>query len=639
MWALLLFLAASQVDYADGANRDAWLRHPVLGDASFDSFTHAASNPIHRGSEPYKWPVNGFLFKDPKSGNWYCYVGHYAEGYKIVPGLRSMCTVFRSADQGKTWQELGPIFKDEPFSFKNESATADSAPDVCVIYADNRYHMVYDWSSANTTWENAANPPATANSGVGYAWSDTPEGPFIREQRPVATTRDQSPLIGKYRRLYASSIVRRQNDWLVLILTDSGPNFGWALLTTTAANPEGPYAPTQLLLHPEMDRFHPPLLEFFPAFTYDGKVYAPATSVAMNRNYQCVFTAPIEQATDPAAWALAQAGSVWHAEPVENEDHGIWGQTFSGFIDNGTFNVMFPSRDREGNGTINIASRPWAKPYGDRGFVLSGHRGPSIALLKRGGQMETIEAELDYTGTVTLLWDYAAPLGPDAPRSDSTLHPLMFTRHAGLQLNQDKWRLYKVGANGAAEDIASGACGTGKRAIRLAFSGDSYIEIDGVRAYTGPLPNGSGGIGLLADKHSWARVTRFNVTGGSTPVRYFWLHTEGLLCAAQNMANWQEQKDNPLFRFGMGAVSKSPDAAAKFNVDCSRFRIHAPKMPKMGSCEVMLDGKSVGTVDFSANEPVASAPVFDSGPIKAAQHAIMLKARGLIPLDCLETEM
>ena len=103
------------IDYATAPLREAWLRHPVLGDPSFDAFQRGAANPICRGAPPLEWPVNGFLFLDPVSGHRYAYVGHYAAGYAIGPGKESRCTVYRSTDDGRSWEHVGPIFADEDF--------------------------------------------------------------------------------------------------------------------------------------------------------------------------------------------------------------------------------------------------------------------------------------------------------------------------------------------------------------------------------------------------------------------------------------------------------------------------------------------------------------------------------------------
>ncbi len=629
------------IDFAAAAQCDAWLRHPVLGDPSFDAFEHAAGNPLHRGTPPYTWPVNGFLFADPASGNWFCYVGHYCTNYDMQPGAPSYCSVFRSKDKGAHWESVGPVFSNEPFTFEGEQSPATHWPDVAVIHADGRYHMAYDWATASTTWQNASNPGADANSGVGYAWAERPEGPFHRAPRPVASTRTQPLLLGKYKRMYASSIIRREKDWLVLTLTDSGPHFGWALLGMTAERPEGPYSPATLLLHPEADRFHPPLLEFFPAFTHEGFLYAPATSVALNRNYQAMFRCPIEAAMDPASWELAEAGTVWHAEPLENEFFGIWGQTFSGFVKDNLFHVMFPSRDSQGNGTINLATRPWDAPHREQGFVLSGHEGPSLGLLKLGGALERIDVELASRGTVALVWNYAAPLGPDKPSSGASLHPLMRTRHEGLELTVSEWRLYRAGPQGPRVVLASGALAAPAQSLSVAWSpdGKAVVGIDKQAVWNGPLTPGPGAPGLWVEAHSHARVSRFSVAGKLRPVPITWLYTEGLLDAAQNRADWQEQPDGAQFRFGTGVVGVKPGIAAKWNIEGSGFALWGAKGPKGGVADVYVDGKNRGVASFLAPETLEPGPAFALSGLEPGRHAVRLQHRlGEIPLDSLEVE-
>lgn len=628
------------IDYADGAQRECWFRHPVLGDPSFDTFEHAPNNPVHRGAPPYEWPVNGFLFEDPVSGHWFVYAGLYLKGYAMDPENPSMCIVYRSTDAGKSWEHLGPVFDDQSFLFDGETFPTRGAPDVQVTYAEGRYHLCFDWCTANTTWQNAANPPPDANSGVGYAWSDRPEGPYTRHPRPIATTRGQEALLGKYRRLYASSIIRRAKDWLVLTLTDSGPWFGWALVGMTADKPEGPYSKPLLLLHPEVDRFHPPLLEFFPAFTHEGHVFAPTTSVALNRNYQGVFRAPLEQAMDPSAWELWQHGSVWHAEPVENEYHGLWGQTFGGGVADGILRVMFPSRDKDGLGTINVAARPWDKPYRDRGFALSGHQGPSLALLKVGGPANRFELECERHGTAALVWNHAGPLGPNEPRSDATLHPLVMTRYSALELDDAGWRLVEVDAAGERRVLAQGERAGAvpvSAAITWTSKDEAALILDGGPVWAGALSMGSGGIGLFVGAQSHARIARFVVDGAAAPARISFLYTEGLLCAAQNRAHWEERSDASQFRFGIGAISKEPGLDVKWNVEGHSFTVWAPKGPEFGSAEVFLDGVRIGAIDFSAPEPIASAPVLTREGLDGPYHALRLHvAAGRMPVDSLD---
>jgi hypothetical protein len=605
---------------------------------------HSAGNPILRGAAPYEWPVNGFLFEDPISGNWYTYVGEYSAGYAMKEDAPTRCVVFRSADKGKTWERIGPAIEGRgTHVFEGEVAALDHAPDVCVIYAEGRYHMTFDFTTFGITWENAANPPKEANDGVGYAWSDKPEGPFHPTARAVATTRDQELLQGKYRRLYASSLIRRANDWVVLTLTDSGPYFGWALLGMKSDKPEGPYSKPALLLHPEQERFYPPLLEFFPAFVHEGFVYSPTTSVAMNRNYQGMFRAPIEDMLNPKAWEFVQHGNVWHAEPVENEFHGIWGQAFSGFIGkDGVFHVMFPSRDSKGMGTINFAERRWDTPYRERGFVISGHEGPSLALLKRGGPLARLDVSMRVKGKVSLVWDHAGPLGPNKNRSGSTLHPQTLTRYSCVELSPGAWALLTVDAQGQRGVVAEGKLADSEEvAVALPWddSGVASLEINGTDVWSGPMPNGAGAVAVLADKQSHANVSRFVVDAQSSVPRVSYLYVESLLNAAQKIDDW-DVKDDPTFQFGVGAVSKNPDAHVKWNVEGKSFTVWGPKGPAYGKAEVFVDGAPVGTIDFHADTAAPSAALFTHRFAEGNLHGVRVQAvAGKMPVDSIDVDL
>ena len=645
--ALLCQLDSSSVlttDFADAANRELWMQHPVWGEPSFDSFKRLPGNPVHRGTPPYAWPVNGFLFEDPPTGHWYLYVGNYLDGYKLNDEHPSICTAFRSTDEGAHWEELGSIMEVGAHVYDGEVSPVFHAPDVSVVYSDGLYHLCFDWTTRNTTWENAATPDPDSNNGVGYAWATRPEGPFTITRQPLATTRSQTPLLGKYRRLYASSLIRRAEDWLVLTLTDSGPYFGWALLGMTSDEAAGPYTAPLLLLHPETDRYHPPLLEFFPAFTHGDYVYMPATSVALNRNFQCLFRAPIEEAHRPGAWTLHQHGSLWHAEPVEHEAHGLWGQAFSGFVDaKGVLNVMFPSRDANGLGTINLASRPWSQPFRDRGFVVSGHRGPSLARTRHGGIPDGIEVHLKRKGAFALAWDMTGPMGADAPRSDASIHPGVRSSCSMLEFTETQWRMLYLDANWHENQIASGALGPPRDAMTIALDwkdGQCVFSLDGMQIWQGAASAGKGGgFGMWASSFSVLEVSAFNVAGKLQPVPATLLYTEALLGAAQGFVHWV-RVESPLFRHGEGAVSRSgaEQARAKWNFQGRSAVLWAPRGPEFGSAEVFLDGKLVARLDFHAAEPEVSAPVLNLDDLPDGYHALLLAPLngGSLPLDCLE---
>lgn len=637
--AATLCVAPSFPDYAAAAHREDWLRHPVLGDPSFDGFTRLPGNPVLRGTPPYEWPVNGFLFEDPVSGDWFLYVGRYLKGYALSAEHATDCLVLRSGDRGKTWETIGRALPDAPHVFAGETHPMTHAPDVSVVFADGKYHMVYDWVTGNSDWSNIFTPTADTNSGVGYAWSDTPGGPFHPTPVPVATTRAQTPLLGKYRRMYASTLLRRAQDWLVLTLTDSGPHFGWALAAFTAKSPEGPWSAATLVLHPERPAWHPPLLEFFPAFAHEGWVYAPATSVARNRNYQALFRAPLERAHDPAAWELFQAGSLWHAEPVESEAKGIWGQTFSGFVGkDGIFTVLFPSRDTAGNGTIHLASRPWNTPFRERGFVLSGHEGPSLTLLKHGVATGAVEMGATLRGTALLVWNHTGVLDPNKPSSDATPHAHTLAGFSGFEAGPQGWRLVEVAADGTETVAAAGdAAIQGVHALSLAWAdGKCAILLDGQPLWERPCPAPDGNLGLLVRENTHLAVDRFVVRGERKPGRVFWGWREGLLGAAQKSEDWKEVAD-PASRSGSHAVSTRAGLQAKWNIEGDAFSLWAPAGPGFGEAAVFVDGEPAGTFIAHAEADTPPAPRFSLRNLSPGRHTVILKTgEASVPLDALE---
>ena len=636
--AVLFFLAAAgmsaaafldkpaAVDYAESRQADAWLRHPVYGDPSFDSFERRPGNPIHRGAPPFAWPVNGFFFDDPVSRNWYVYVGEYGEGYLKPP---SRCRLFRSRDGGSAWADLGVVLQGDARMFDHGGHT----PDVSVVYADRRYHMVYDWGE----------PDFNADGGLAYAWADRPEGPWHRAAEPITRNSRLRPILGRYQRTYAATLLRRGNDWLILGMMDCAPR-GWALFAITAARPEGPWSERRLVRHVEADYFHPPLLEFFPAFAHGGFVYAPATSVALNRNFNALFRAEIGRADDPSAWTLFRHGSVWHAEDAENEFLGLWGQTFSGGVDRtGMLRVMFPSRDRQGRGTINLAERLWDAPMRERGFVLTGHQGSSLTLLRRAYGDFELDAALELRGRAGILLDYAAPLNPSAPSSDATLHPLMRTRHAAVELSPGSGRLVRYDGAGAETVIASAPLpAAGRYAIRILRRGKRLsVTVNDRTLWNGSLPEDpaldrSGVLGLRVESDSHLRVDRFRVLGRSRPAGISFGAVEALLGSAEAAGDWEE-RSGPLFRFGIGRVSRKPAARVKWNVVGGRLALFSPRGPEFGKVEVRLDGRVAALLDLYADRPEASGIVWRSAESADEGRALVLISKsGRLPVDALE---
>jgi hypothetical protein len=637
---------AASVDFAVATQADTWLHHGVLGDPSFDSFKHRTTNPIVRGKAPFSWPVNGFLFEDPKSGYWYAYVGYYLTGYDIGPGLPLLhCRTHRSKDHGATWEELGPIFTDKGFHFQGDALSTTAAPDVSVVYADGRYHLAYDWVSDNARWEDVLHPHDGFDSGCAYAWSERPEGPFHRALVPIIRSTEMPRRLAmgsKYRRAYGPSLIRRANDWLVLSLADSNEFFSWGIITQTAKDPNGAWSDPVLVMSPESNSYFPPTAESFPAMVHDGHIYASFTSVALNRNFQAVYRAPIEEGHRPEAWQLFQHGTAWHSDPVPNEGMGIWGQTYSGFVDKqGQFQVLFPSRERETNlGTINLASRPWNQPLRPRGFVLCGHAGSSLGLLRCAWKGFHLKADLTVQGgAARIVWGYQAPLGPDRHASDATIHPLSFTCHSGLELTANAWRLLSVDSTGKVTVLTTGSLEEkSTRVIDLSLqeNGQARLVVDRRLCWEGGLPVCSGSIGLLADPFTHVAISRFEIEGASEPAVQAWLYTEALTGAGVNPKDW-DVLHSPSYRFGVGATSKAPGARAKWNFRGRGFRLWSPRGPEFGRCELLLDGRKLGDLDLHAEQTCVSSLVYACENAGDGYHAVVLHStERWLPVDSLD---
>jgi hypothetical protein len=426
----------------------------------------------------------------------------------------------------------------------------------------------------------------------------------------------------------------------MLFMLDSGSHFSWALSAVTAPAPEGPWSDPVLLKSVEEDRYYPSLLEYFPAFQYHDTIFAPATSVALNRNFQAIHCAPAADIMNPEKWNLWKEGSLWHSLNRENEHAGIWGQTFSGSVtDDGRISVMFPSLDTARNGTINVATGRWNKLYRDSGFVFSGQIGSSVTFLRNFYDRPEITADLSYWGTISILLNAGPPCGPNTPKADATLHPLMFTSQHRLELSQNGWLLARLDSIGGKETLASGNFRNGKPStVSIRPSGDeTVVDLDGETAWKGLLKtNGRGRVGLLAMPHSGAEMKRFVVTGLQEKGSSAWLYSEGLLNSGSDLKDWEIRKNDLLFRYGTGAVSNAENARVKWSFKGSGFDLYAPGFPDAGTVQLLLNGSLLTELDLATKKPEKSRIIWSARNLPEKNNALVIKGiNGKIIADCL----
>jgi len=636
-------ISESATDYALVRMKDAWLHHPVLGDPSFDTFERYPGNPVQRGNSSLEWPVNGFYFSDPQSGNEYIYAGQYRRNYAISsddPALdiTTGCIVFRSTDEGKTWEKRGSVFKDKNVVPEGETQPIIFAPDVSVVFHEGRYYLACDYLTAGFSWSG----DKLRHSGLAVATSDSPEGPFTILKKPAVPNSYffDNPVFGKYNRCYACTLMKTGDQWVLLFMLDSGSSYSWALAAVSAPAPEGPWSEPVLIKCVEDAGYYPSLMEYFPAFQHNDTIYAPATSVGLNRNFQAIFSAPSDKVMMPGQWKLWREGSLWHSENLENEFAGIWGQTFSGFVSkSGIFKVMYPSQDPQKMGTINVASSRWNQLFRDTGFVFTGQYGPSYTTIPDFYKQSAIDALFSYYGTISLAINNLAPCGPNVPKADASLHPLMFTNQNRFQLSENKWCVLQISTGGKTDTIGHG--NYSKReltSLNISYQGDKTLfALDGRVVWNGELKNQqSGRIGLYAMSHSGLKVKKFTVTGVQENGNSTWLFTEGLLNAGNDLKNWNILEENPYFTYGIGAVSRTGGARVKWSFKGSGFDLYLPKMPESGVVQIMLNGQLLTETDLHADTPEKSKIVYSVRNLSQGNHALVVKGvKGRMAVDCL----
>jgi len=633
----IIFIAGCKLhkDFAGIESKNEWSHHFAFGSPSWDTFERFPNNPVYQGKEGMEWPVNGFLFSDPISKNWYLYIGEYRRNYAIVNDSTSKnfnCAIYKSTDRGKSWRKMGDLF---PLNMYCYDSLKIQAPDVMVVYDKGKYHLIFDWVSTNSTWTKMG------QTGIGYAVADRPEGPYTVSAKPlkINTQYLNTPLLNKYWRMYAPMLVKREKDWVILYMMDTAPPRSWALAASTAQNPDGPYSEAVLIKNVEGKENYPPLMEYFPAFTHDGYTYFPATSVAVNRNYQLINRVKTEDVTNAEKWETFSAGSFWHSTPESNEYAGIWGQTITGFVDDSdSIIMMYPSKTKQNFGTINLAKSSWSHLFRQQGFNLSACEGGSFTWIKKGIDLDQLKLDFTLTGTMHIVWDFHKPLEIKDTWGNHT-----FDQKEGdykeIEISQNQWKVsyinqlnIQVVDSGTVRNLNE----TGNQLELSKVNGIFTLSVNQQKCWRGTLPDNPGVVGIILDLHSNLLVNHFELKGKQIPGKLLYGSYEALLNAGNQDKGWNFVKD-PSFRMGHGAVSKGKSATAKWNFEGTGFKLWMPKGAEFGSVSVFVDGRKEADVNLRSDHFMNSAVVFQLKSLAMRPHAVYITSRdGKLPVDCLE---
>ncbi len=626
-------------DYAKMCSMEAWLRHPVLGDPSFDNFTKLGQT-VHRSEKPFEWAVNGSIFSDPKTGWWYYYVARYPKGYWDPSADICHFIIYRSKDKGASWENLGKGFPDFQCPFAGLEDACMGAPDAVVRYdaAEDLYWMTYDWGCGRLIQQEGGKPclEALPDAGVALAWAKSPEGPFHRLKTWVHNNRFQTSRIGRFHRGYSSAAFQRKNDWICFIMQDSGPYHGWGLTCRTAKTPDAQWSEPRLLLSPDRQGYYPALLEYCFCIQIGDMIYAPATSVAGNRNYQVVYAAPIEQAEHPSAWKLVREGSLWHSRPLADERYGIWGQTLHGFIEDGMYYTMYVGMDERKYGTLSVASCPADQPFRD-GFTISGHVGSSVSPTLGAYRDFSLDMHMDFTGTAEVFLKHHGILGPDQTTSNSVTSQESFASSLSIELGDDRgYRLLLRDPAGACRVLHRGTAETKITSLGAAWSDNRLcLAVNEKEVWAGDLSEALKEAGMdpeafaeaplavCAREVSVFRCSRFRVTGEPLPYALRYSAREGVL-AAMHGTTWQPaQREGFVTRKGyIGSGSRW----VKWNFRGNGFRLYAPRGEDLGRAEIWVDGYLYATVDLYAPQPEASRIVYEVRDLPGqTRHAVVVK--------------
>ena len=445
---------------------------------------------------------------------------------------------------------------------------------------------------------------------------------------------------------YGGTLIKRASGWLVLSAISTHGNGGgiWGLAAMTSNSSDqdpavSPYSAPKLMLFPESDRWHPHPCEFYPCFSSGSHTYCPCTSLQANRGFQVLYRARLEAAHLAESWEVYQAGSLYHWDGAAGEDcaesGGIWGQTFTGFVDeSGGFQMMYPSRAKMKpgaetcDGTINLARAPNFAALRSHGFWVSGPGADSMTAFSQtfaGFDMNVTARLAPVGGGWTLRWNWRGEIGPSgAPVAGARMDPRGLYSNTALCFDgKGSFSVIQVDQVGSVTYLAepSPTPGAGAGPIRIQLSQSAShevaIKLDGTAVVSGlqlKTADVGGSVAVHVTHGASVHVIEMVIAPTSAVAqRWLWLTaSDGITGGGDAALGGWKANSSPTFRTGQGFTSAGGNRTmAKYSFIGVAARLHLPKGPEYGSISVTVDGGKTEVVDLHAEAPTASAAVFE----------------------------
>ena len=382
----------------------------------------------------------------------------------------------------------------------------------------------------------------------------------------------------------------------------------WGLLAMTAADPAGPWSDPVMVLGIEGDAYYPAHGGIVPGVR-PRRLCLRAEHVAGGQS-QLPGDLPRGDRVGPSARRLAARSARYGVARRVRGTGSDWASgarpTRDSSIGRGSSRCSFASRETaSGLGTINFASRPWDHPSARARFRRQrpGGREPRAAAVCVEG-FSTAGRPTLRGRPGRIVWGYQAPLGPDRHSCDATLHALTRTRHQGLEISSQAWRLLTVDAAGkiAADRRRSARSRSVAASCRLAPRRQQHGIVDRrqaalARAECPSPPDRSGFSSSRTAIWPWSDLP--SPVPGSRPRSPIWPRkpSPGRACPSK-IGTRRLATD---YRFGVGAVRKTPGGRVKWNFRGRGFRLWSPKGPDFGRCDLLIDGRRMAELDMHSD--------------------------------------